>query len=325
MEIKSPIFCDIAITENCIFKCKICRLWQTVKNPNELSIDEWKNFITSLEQFGSSNIRLHLAGGEPLIKEGILDLIGFANKKGLITVMVTNGFLIDVAVAEGIARSGLNVISISLDSLDADIHDFLRGIKGAHRRVLQAIDYLNKQGVKSISILAVIMEPNLDNLIELADWVNKNDALSSIYFQAISQPLATPKNEQWHEKGEFSYLWPKDKMRVDSIIDQLIGYKNKGYKISNSIRQLETFKAYFRQPNRLRDGMMCNQGDYIIYIRSTGEALLCSSMAPIGNIKTDNIRKLWNSKEAMLIRKQIYSCRESCLNVINCFENKNLP
>ncbi len=325
MRIKNPIFCDIGITENCMFKCKMCRLWQSSKNPHELSIEEWKNFIISLEELGANKIRLHFAGGEPLVKEGILDLIEFANKKGFTTVMVTNGFLINETMAKSIASSGLDVISISLDSIEEATHDFLRGTKGAYRQAIQAIDYLSKHGVKSISILTVIMGANLYNLIELADWINKNESLSSVYFQAISQPLAMPKDQQWYEKAELSYLWPKDKMQLDSVIDQLIERKNKGDKISNSVRQLEIFKSYFKQPDKLHDGMVCNQGDYVIYIRPTGEVLLCGSMPPIGNIRTHNIKELWNSQEAVLRRKQIYECRESCLNVINCFENKDLP
>ena len=220
MGIKNPIFCDIGITENCMFKCKMCRLWQSPKNPRELSIEEWKEFIVSLEELGANNIRVHFAGGEPLIKEGMLDLIGFANKKGFTTVMVTNGFLINETMAGRIADSGLDVISISLDSIDETTHDFLRGTKGAYKQAIQAIDNLTKRGVKSISILTVIMGANLHNLIELADWINKNESLSSVYFQAISQPLAMSKDQKWHEKAEFDYLWPKDKTQLDSVIDR---------------------------------------------------------------------------------------------------------
>ena len=324
MKLNSPIFCDINITENCMFKCKMCRLWQTPKNPHELSIEDWKAFIVSLEEFGSSHIRLHFAGGEPLVKDGILDLIAFANNKGFPTVMVTNGFLIDEAMAEKIVRSGLDVISISLDSLNADTHDFLRGIKGAHGQVLQAIDYLNSQGAKGISILAVIMGPNLDDLTRLAEWVNDNNSLSSIYFQAISHPIAMPKDKKWRENSELAYLWPKDKVRLNNIIDGLIHRKNNGYKISNSIRQLEAFKAYFEHPDRLDENMICNQGDYVAYVQSTGDVLLCGHMSPIGNIKENNIKTLWDSEKADLRRKEIRSCKDTCLNVINCFENKDL-
>ena len=165
----------------------------------------------------------------------------------------------------------------------------------------------------------------LNHLIKLADWINANEKLSSVYFQAISQPLATAKDLQWFNKAELSYLWPHDKTQLDLVIDQLIERKNRGYKISNSVKQLETFKAYFKQPDKVRDGKVCNQGDYVIYVRPTGEVLLCGSMPPIGNVREQHIKDLWNSGEAALRRKQIYECRESCLNVLNCFDDKDLP
>lgn len=325
MEIKNPIFCDIGITENCTFRCKMCRFWQTSKNTNELSIDEWKSFIISLEDLGGNEIRLHFAGGEPLLKQGFLDLLEFASKRGFRTFIVTNGFFINEAIAGKIVRSGVEGISISLDSLNEDMHDFLRGVKGAYKQAIQAIDYLTKEEAKGIAILTIIMGSNLYDIVEIADWVERNSNISSIYFQAISQPIATLKDDEWYEKDEFSYLWPKDKIQLDSVIDQLIARKNKGYKISNSVRQFEMFKSYFKEPNKLYRGMICTQGDYVIYIRPTGEVLLCGSMLPIGNIRTDKIKELWNSQEAALRRKQIYSCKESCLNVLNCFENKDLP
>jgi len=325
MEIKSPIFCDIGITENCIFKCKMCRFWQTPKNNNELSIDEWKYFITSLKEIGGTNIRLHFSGGEPLLKEGVLDLLEFSNNIGFRTFIVTNGFLIDETIADRIARSGIEVITISLDSLDENMYDFLRGTKGAYKKALQAIDYLDKHGAKSISILSVIMGLNLDYVIELAEWAERNRSISSIYFQAISQPIATAKDRLWYEKDEFSYLWPKDKIRLDSVIAKLEDYKNKGYKISNSKKQLEMFRAYFREPDKFGLGIQCDQGDYILYLRPTGDVLLCGYMAPIGNVRKERIKDIWYSEEASLRRKQIYSCKESCLNVINCFVDKELP
>lgn len=324
MEINEPVFCDISITENCIFKCKMCRLWESKKNPDELSIDDWKNFIDSLLGCGFSKLKLHFAGGEPLVKNGIIDLISYAHQKGFTTVMVTNGFLIDTCTAAQIAESGLDVISISLDSFNAGIHDSLRGVKGAHAQAMRAIKYLSESRAKSISILAVIMGPNLNQLVELADWANKNDGLSSIYFQAISQPIAMDKDEFWYEKNELRFLWPQDKIKLNSVIDQLIAYKKKGYKISNSIRQLEVFKTYFKQPNKLKMDIMCSQGDYVMYLRPAGDVLLCGALAPVGNIKKRSIKDIWSSNEAAVRRKQIHGCKESCLNVINCFEDKNL-
>ena len=325
MEMNAPVFCDIGITENCIFKCKMCRLWQSQENPNELSIEDWKGFIDSLVECGFAKLRLHFAGGEPLVKKGIINVLAHAHRKGFTTVMVTNGFLIDEPMAAKIALSGLDVISLSLDTLDADTHDFLRGVKGAHAQVIQAIKNLKKCGVKSISILAVIMGPNIQDLIRLVEWVNNNDDLSSIYLQAIAQPIAMDKDDQWYEREPLGYLWPQDKIQLDAVIDRLIEYKRQGYKISNSISQLEFFKTYFRQPNKISVDKVCQQGNYVMYIRPTGDVLLCGSRAAVGNIKDRLIKDIWHSQEAITRRGQMSDCKESCLNILNCFEDKNLP
>ncbi|MFC1666940.1 radical SAM protein [Candidatus Omnitrophota bacterium] len=322
---KSPIYCDISITENCMFQCKMCKLWQLPRNNSELSINEWKDFIVSLEEFGSNDIRLHFGGGEPLLKEGMLDLIEFANKRGFSTVMVTNGFLIDEAMAERIAHSGLDVISISLDSMDGELHDFLRGQKGAHRRAIQTVSYLNKLGAKSISILTVITGANMKGLVDLVEWVNTNDSISSIYLQAVSQPIAMPKDAEWYKKEEGTYLWPHDEELRVRTIDKLIDFKTRGGKISNSVAQLIRFKDYFRKPDSFSKGMVCNQGDYVVYVRATGEVFLCGSKSPIGHIKKGKIKDFWHSKDADLRRKEIRACTESCLNLLNCFVDKELP
>ena len=322
---KSTLYCDISITEKCMLQCKMCKLWQIPSNNNELSIDEWKKFIVSLEEFNSNDIRLHFGGGEPLLKEGILDLIGFAHGRGFSTVMVTNGFLIDEDRARKIVQSGLDVISISLDSMDGELHDSLRGQNGAHRRAIQAVSYLNKLGAKSISILTVITGANMKGLVDLVEWVNTNDSISSIYLQAVSQPIATPKDTEWHKKEEASYLWPHDEQLRDHTINKLIDLKTKGYKISNSVTQLTRFKDYFRSPDSFGKGMICNQGDYVVYVRATGEIYLCGSKSPIGHIKEGRIKDFWNSEDADLRRKEISACTESCLNLLNCFVDKELP
>lgn len=320
-----PIICDIGITRKCFFKCRMCRFWQSPPEDGELSCAEWKNFIRDLKDFCGDGVRLHFAGGEPLLKEGFLEILEFSHSLGLGTFIVTNGFLIDDARAAGLVRSGVEGVTISLDSLDEGTHDFLRGVTGAHKMALQGIDNLYRHGANSVSILSVIMAHNLGGITELADWAETNPAVSSIYFQAVAQPIATSKDPDWHLKEEFSDLWPQDASLLDSVFTDLIGRKNKGAKISNSARQLETFRSYFRHPYGLREGLICDQGDHVLCVTPGGEAMLCGLMESIGNVRRDGIGEIWNSSRAELRRKQIYACRENCLNVLNCFVDKELP
>ena len=129
--LKKPDFCVIEVSHRCMFKCKMCNYWMSKQDPDELKPYHLYKFISSLKEFVGMPFEMNISGGEPLMKEGMLDLVGFIADQGFRFSMVTNGYLIDKSTAKRIADSGLSFLAISLDSLDENSHDFLRGKKGA--------------------------------------------------------------------------------------------------------------------------------------------------------------------------------------------------
>lgn len=79
-ENKKPRFCDLVVTENCMLKCKMCRMWQSRKNCGELEIGDWKRFVDSLEDFVDSSAQIQFVGGEPVNRDTILDY-GYSKDK----------------------------------------------------------------------------------------------------------------------------------------------------------------------------------------------------------------------------------------------------
>ena len=77
-------------------------------------------------------------------KKEILDLVNFCAAQRLRPVISTNATLIDKEMAKRISDSGLHRLSISLESLDENIHDFITGTAGAHKRLMQAIRHLKQ-------------------------------------------------------------------------------------------------------------------------------------------------------------------------------------
>src|SRR3989304_2487052 len=55
------------------------------------------------------------SGGEPLLRPGLFDLIGYAQEKGIRAVLSTNGTLITPALARDMTRLGLSYVGISID------------------------------------------------------------------------------------------------------------------------------------------------------------------------------------------------------------------
>lgn len=319
---KKPVFCDLVITENCMLKCKMCRMWQSGNDSKSPELGIWKRFIDSLADFVEGNAQMQFVGGEPLFKKGVLDLIGHAAKKGFSTTMTTNGYLMNEKMAKDISESGLDTIVFSLDGIKKETHDFLRGIDGVYDKVMAGIDLLANFGRDSlkIHIVTTIMQQNLDELLELAEWANQNNAIKGISFQAIMQPFFTPMEEGWHKKEEFLFLWPKNTDKVDDILNRLAEFKKAEWKITNPIAQFSTFKTYFRNPEKFVKVSRCNLGYNSMTVNTLGKIFLCNSMGSIGDIKEGkDIRELWFSDKAEQIRDCIKNCNHNCKLLINCF------
>ncbi len=315
-----PKFCCIAATDYCMLRCKMCNKWQEpMPKPDEIpTLSEWKNFIARFRELVDQGFELDFGGGEALSMPGILELVKFAKSQGFKTTIASNGYLIDEEMARKIADSGLTGISISLDSVDPELHDSLRGVKGVHQRVMNALSNLSKHAPQTRrGICCIIMNENLDELLKLVDWADANDMVDWIYFMSVVQPnYSGPLMDDWH--NEYKYLWPKDKAKVLSVLNELISRKQNNSKISNRVEQLRAYKAYFNNPQKFVNFAKCIVGGRAISVNTYGFMQLCLFKDFIGNIRKDDIRQIWYSQDADLIRKKVDDCKTNCHLLLNC-------
>lgn len=316
---KKPDFCVIEVSHKCIFQCKMCNYWRTQDDPGELAIADLYKFVSSLKNFVNTPFEMNISGGEPLLKEGVLDLIEFIAAQKFRFSLVTNAYLINKSIAKRIADSGLDFLAISLDSIDESTQDFLRGVKGAHKKAIEAVENFSgyKGKLKNLILQTIIMEPNLDGIIDLAHWAQKRQL--SLSFMAITRPNMVPIDPSWYKKEDFSFLWPKDISKVHQVLDTLIELKARGYRIDNPVGQLQRFKLYFSDPERFVRETPCGLGTNIIHINPKGDVHLCCEMEPIGNIKNEEISRIWASQEAEKIRERIRQCKRNCAEMVNCY------
>jgi MoaA/NifB/PqqE/SkfB family radical SAM enzyme len=310
--------CDLVVTENCFLKCKMCHIWKHVRNDTQISFTEYSAFLHSLRKTTSEDLQIQFVGGEPLLKEGILELIRLASDLGFQTTMTTNGILVNEKTAEALVQAGLSSLVFSLESMEEKKHDFLRGAEGVHAGIMRALEYFKKFPTPKLFISTVIAGYNTEDLVELAKWVNGQERIDSVYFQAIMQPFAMPEDDLWYQSEECGFLWP-DSEKVSGVMDQLAKFKRQGYKLSNPAGQFEAFKAYFKNPQKFIKKTKCNLGYSSFTVLPDGNIFLCLSMGPIGNIKTDKIDRAWFSEQANKVRQQIDHCRNNCKLMINCF------
>ena len=188
----------------------------------------------------------------------------------------------------------------------------LRGRSNSFTRVMDAIRYLRGSSSKlQIGIMTIIMEKNIDEIIPLTQWVQDNNDLTFINFQAIMQPFGEATDTDWYRKDSYKELWPHDIDKICSILDSLIKLKGSAFsKIANSTPQLETFKKYFKDPeNLIRRNRICSSIDYGISIDYYGCIRLCSHYNLIGDIFHD-VREVYYSIGAQEARKIV-----TCLSI----------
>jgi AdoMet-dependent heme synthase len=111
----------------------------------ELSTDEAEQLIDQIADVGSPI--LVLSGGEPLMRDDLLEIVRHGRARGLRMALGTNGTLIDDAVADDLRRAGITKAAISLDSADPGVHDRFRGCPGAWARAMEGIRACRDAGI----------------------------------------------------------------------------------------------------------------------------------------------------------------------------------
>ena len=318
--ISPPKTCLLTVSNTCHLKCKMCDLWTKKTEPEELSIDEYKKFVADLQAFEGEPIELHLIGGETFVKDGIFDLISFARRGGSRVIVTTSGYSITEEVAQKIAESDLSMINFSLESLHAETHDFLRGVSGVHKKVMNAIDYVSHAAPNiEMAINTIIVKNNLYDLVPLVEWVNTHPRFSQIYFMAVMRPFGSDLDLYWQESERARLLWPDSYKKTEDVLNQLIGMRSTGAKIGNSIGQLNVFKSYFKDPRNFIKRTGCTIADHALNINALGDAYLCFFMEKIGNVRDSSPQELWFSDTAAVVREKIKACRQNCELVVNCY------
>lgn len=134
------------VGQRCNLKCVHCYSQSQDRSySGELTTAEGERLIEDLGKFGSPVILF--SGGEPLLRDELLELAERAIGRGLRAVISTNGTLIDKAIAGKLKRIGLSYVGVSLDGM-RETHDRFRGVKGAFDSALKGIRACQEAGIK---------------------------------------------------------------------------------------------------------------------------------------------------------------------------------
>ncbi|MDQ2765811.1 MAG: GTP 3',8-cyclase MoaA [Gemmatimonadota bacterium] len=159
----------ISVTDRCNFRCVYCmprevfgRDFVFAERDQLLTFEEIARLTRSFARLGVRKVRL--TGGEPLIRrdiERLIEMIAAIDGIDDLT-LTTNGSLLTREKARALKSSGLNRISISLDSLDDSEFRRINDVDVPVSRVLEAIDAASDAGLNPIKIDVVVIRGRND-------------------------------------------------------------------------------------------------------------------------------------------------------------------
>lgn len=167
--VKAPLTINWALNNSCNFACRHC--YSRVETGEELDGGTLRNCFDKVAKSGV--MAVNFGGGEPLLRDDLLELASHAASMKMRVSMNSNGYLIDRAKAVELKQAGFAAVGISLDSHEAPVHDRFRGVEGSHVRALAALDYMQEAGIRT-SISTVICTINQDSLYEIIALARKH-------------------------------------------------------------------------------------------------------------------------------------------------------
>ena len=112
----------------------------------------WQDFTGHLRGLGDGLQDFYHRGAEPTMDpEGSAQKLAWAAEAGLSTMSITNGATsaarFDRTFGPALAAGDLYKLIVSLDSIDPEVNDALRGSAGAHRRTVATIRRAVEAGI----------------------------------------------------------------------------------------------------------------------------------------------------------------------------------
>lgn len=318
-------FMYLVLAQGCNLGCKYCFLehmnanWKNKKMSFDVAKAAIDKLVLHMKKNKLPDCSVMLFGGEPLInwdlftqiisysKKEYPELFRKNSKQKLYFRTVTNGTLITEEKAKYFKKHNI-IPAISLDG-PKDINDknrvFKAGDRSVYDSVLKAISIL-KQNECQFGLSITLSKEVVEKGSEIIKWIKELD-VKDIFFNPLHY---NDKTDKWQEHYEKS-----TKFIIESFFELLKNDIVNG----RPVRQISSFvkrSFYFADCG--------SAGMHQITVKPDGEVLVCqcdynSEINKIGNILTDDLEKMINSKNTDRWINSVPIMKEQCLDCESIF------
>jgi len=276
---KIPFSCHFDLTYHCNLNCVHC--YVVPEERPELGTLEIKGILKQLAAAGT--LYLTFSGGEIFAREDFFEVAEYARRLHFALRLLTNGTLVDDAVADRVAALSPDLVAISIYSANSENHDEITTVPGSFARSIEAAKMLTERNVK-VKIGGVLMRQNVN------DYPKVYELAQSIGATFQMDPRLTPKNDGGRSPLKFQ-ISNDDLFRV--FADPVFSPQSR----HNPTRF---------HPDGTFGQIPCGAGHMSCYISCYADVYPCVQFPlACGNLRKEPFEEIWHHSREMLKLRSI--------------------
>jgi MoaA/NifB/PqqE/SkfB family radical SAM enzyme len=277
-----PSHAQIGVTNACPQRCAYC--YNKGRDGQVMDTATIKEVIRELKARGV--FWLGLTGGEPLLNKDLLSIVESAGDDCAVKLFTT-GSTLTPSLAAALKEAGLFSVSVSLDHWREDEHDAVRGIRGAFREALRAVDIFGQTDGLQVSVSAVLSKEMI-----VRDEVE----------EFLSFLTALGVHEAWlsEAKPSVQAFWSGELVITEEERRKLVALQDRANREGRiTVNYLGHFEG--------REHFGCNAGHKMVYVDAFGEVSPCVFVPlTFGNVRERPIG------EIIMAMRRFFPSEESC-------------
>jgi len=287
-----PYHAQWLLNRRCNYRCRGCNVWRQ-QDVNELSTEEVKIGLDILHKLGV--IEIVLSGGNPLLREDINEIIDYSSKR-FITTVYDNGSL---ALERIDALRNADFIAISLDTLDEKRNDYIKGVSGAWRKAMNAIETLHREGL-FVGVSPTISALNLNEIVDFTKYFTSRGVPVWYCLYWYDYPAESRLFEIGKKQDDFEIT---DGKAMADVCDALIEMKKERQGVFITSKTLTALKHFFLRGQRM---WKCGALQSFLMVDHQGKVSGCHVREPVTSIL--ELQDAWSSQEFETLRKEFSKC-----------------
>lgn len=289
----------------CNCRCVMCDIWKDNSNLKQLTEDDVKGLLTSLNKLGVQQVLM--SGGEALLNPNFFKLCSILKQNEIKISLLSTGLTLKRNAEQVVGN--VNDVIVSLDGNEST-HNKIRNLLGAYYKLSEGV-----QAIKSIDsnyrVTGRTVIHNLNYTILPEILISAKDmGLNQISFlPADVSSHAFNREILWDKERQSEVLiaeddLPKLKNEVNRFISDFSDDFNSGF-IAESPEKFSHIYDYYAAFYGLNDFpyKKCNAPWVSTVIEADGTVRPCFFHESYGNIKEGSFESIINSPKAIAFRK----------------------